>query len=194
MCSWRGIDVCSAGSYRVPGSQMRNSFHSCIVCLVPLAYSIVVCRSPVFVALLFCFFIYTFKPDTFAAPCPSEDCREPCVSNKEPCTLRPQRLRQPLVLRGARGGAALLDLQLDGGASPPGHRSLHTGRVGLHAGRVRLQGGASGVACRGERGCREEQSSVCSPIGQLELHRSLGAHAGRCVRPRHLHGQRRRNR
>ena len=28
-----------------PGSQMRNSFHSCIVCLVPLAYSIVVCRS-----------------------------------------------------------------------------------------------------------------------------------------------------
>eukprot|EP00964_Phaeocystis_antarctica_P164921 scaffold143973_cov133-Phaeocystis_antarctica.AAC.1 len=46
MCSWRGIDVCSAGSYRVPGSQMRNSFHSCIVCLVPFAYSIVVCRSP----------------------------------------------------------------------------------------------------------------------------------------------------
>ena len=49
-----------------------------------------------------------------------------------PCTLRPQRLRQPLVLRGARGGAALLDLQLDSGASPPGHRSLHAGRVGLH--------------------------------------------------------------
>ena len=29
-----------------PGSQTRNSFHSRIVCLAPLAYSIVVCRSP----------------------------------------------------------------------------------------------------------------------------------------------------
>ena len=48
-------------------------------------------------------------------------------SNVEPCTLWPQHLRQPFVLRGARGGTALLDLQLDGGASPPGHARLLLG-------------------------------------------------------------------
>ena len=109
----------------------------------------------------FCLYTLSLKPDTIAATRTGHvhqktvESRAP--SNKEPCTLRPQRLRQPLVLRGARGGAALLDLQLDSGASPPGHRSLHAGRVGLHAGRVGLQGGASGIACRCERGCRVEQ-------------------------------------
>ena len=81
----------------------------------------------------FCLYTLSLKPDTIAATRTGHvhqktvESRAP--SNKEPCTLRPQRLRQPLVLRGARGGAALLDLQLDGGASPPGHRSLHAGRV-----------------------------------------------------------------
>ena len=79
----------------------------------------------------------------------------PAPSNTQPRTLRPQHLCQPLVLRGARGGAALLDLQLDGGTSSPGHTRLHTGREKMQAGRAGMQAGASGVA---------GGSSVCSPI------------------------------
>ena len=76
--------------------------------------------------------------------------QSPAPSNTQPRTLRPQHLCQPLVLRGARGGAALLDLQLDGGTSPPGHTRLHTGRE-------KMQAGASGGAGRCEWGCRWEQ-------------------------------------
>ena len=94
--------------------------------------------------------------------------QSPAPSNTQPRTLRPQHLRQPLVLRGARGGAALLDLQLDGGTSPPGHTRLHTGRE-------KMQAGASAGAGRCEWGCRWEQRLLTDQLAR-------SASAARCSR------------
>ena len=91
--------------------------------------------------------------------------QSPAPSNTQPRTLRPQHLCQPLVLRGARGGAALLDLQLDGGTSPPGHTRLHTGRE-------KMQAGASGGTGRCERGCR--------PVRGGGVQAGASGGAGRC--------------
>ena len=85
------------------------------------------------------------------------------------CTLGARRCRpvRAGVQAGASGGAG----RCEGGACRP-----------VRAG---VQAGASGVA---------GGSSVCSPISELDLHRPLGAHARRCVRPRHLSDPWRRHR